>query len=1468
MVACAVAVLVVWPSSAPADVLEDGSWRVDPGSGSSYYAFGQCTAVFDDLLLVGSPRDTGRGDGQGEANLYQFIDGDWEYLQAFAESSASWSFGTSVDMDASRIVIGSPNEANGNGGTGVVYIYVNGPSGWEFDGVLSSDSLDDADRFGHSLSLDGNFLAVGEPGYDDGSADGNHGRASIWRLGVNGSSFMLQTAAPDQQSLDRMFGWSIDLEGSILAVGGPSIEASSEDGGRAWVFRKDGDYYQQEAELSAPDASSDETEQFGYSVALDGTRLAVGRPGKALDATHPRNGSVHLFLDDGSFWLHEQELTPQEVGSQRMGTSIDITGGVLVAGMPGDAESGSEAGAVAIHERLKSGWERTARIKAIDGQLNAEFGHAVSMDGDRIAVGAPSFKGETSIRAVYIYDSADGWQQIPEAPVVPTLFADITLAPPSPVDGANFGYKVAHDGNWAVAASRPGTISFLRRFGSNWTVMQEEKISAGLITSVAIDQDWAVIGVGADTKFEHVMLFDRDGSGIWSLIHSFMNPDSMDETFGATVDLNRNNERVAVGSPGSGSNGAVHTYALLGGNWQVMTIVPDARGEGEGGGGTPSQLFGQELDLLGSNWLAVGAPGEAGSVGNVYLYNLVGGVWNPYQQIVDPGIPLFRGVSDNPMFGKAISLNFDGNLFIGAPLQSLNSDEGQAGLVHRFMYNPATGFFEPEEIIMPIDPTSGSMFGWDLDHRGDQMVIAEPFADDAGANAGRIWLYEQFEVTDEDGPTGETNWVPVAKLVSDGPLASDALGHSVSLGDGDLLTGVVSGENVGSDSGRIKVFQTPFLSMWTRLQGGSMDDPGAWVPEPPSASRAAVFSNWGAGTYDLFLGETSDVTAIRVGLDTVTGYPAKGGSVLGSKSDPVSFQIGCPADLGSSGVILAEGELTIVGSCTLGTPGVTQAKYGDFAGFTQLNDDAMLTVDGTWAQSKLGRLSMTVAKGMSSRLNISDTPSFGGTLAVQGSVADLPVKAILPLIDSSLQSGPLVDRFDLALLPGLPGNRAFILHQGAAERGSAVVWLEVIDLADLVNFDDGDPYAVDSNSTAVLVEDLDGDGYQEVAVVLGGLPGSVNIFYNDQFGGLGTQVSYEVGNEPAGIAAGDFDDDGDIDLAVSNFGDDTVDILRNDGTGLFAADVPPLPVGAGPLGLGARDLDLNGTSDLLVCCSEEREIQVYSGASLRGSRAPSQKIPTDGKPGSIDPADYDKEKGGDVGATTVEPGMLITMSVGASGTLGDPLGHPAGPKPGNIKSKDVDDDGEADFVASDDEEGTVTVLKQSSSLRGYEAPLTLPVAESTGAITLLDIDQDGDQDIAVAATLVDGTRVVKMLRNDTELYGGSILVFTDAEDLDSPNEIQLVASGDLDLDGIDDLVTIGERIVRGDTSSTLDVHRNPSCTGDVNGDLVVDILDLLEVISQWGACKGACGPDFNLDGRVDILDLLAVISSWGPCGSK
>lgn len=54
------------------------------------------------------------------------------------------------------------------------------------------------------------------------------------------------------------------------------------------------------------------------------------------------------------------------------------------------------------------------------------------------------------------------------------------------------------------------------------------------------------------------------------------------------------------------------------------------------------------------------------------------------------------------------------------------------------------------------------------------------------------------------------------------------------------------------------------------------------------------------------------------------------------------------------------------------------------------------------------------------------------------------------------------------------------------------------------------------------------------------------------------------------------------------------------------------------------------------------------------------------------------------------------------------------------------------------------------------------------------------------------------------------------------------------------------------------------CVADITGDGVVNVSDLLSILSVWGSCEG-CEDDINSDGVVNITDLLVVIGEWGPC---
>ena len=53
------------------------------------------------------------------------------------------------------------------------------------------------------------------------------------------------------------------------------------------------------------------------------------------------------------------------------------------------------------------------------------------------------------------------------------------------------------------------------------------------------------------------------------------------------------------------------------------------------------------------------------------------------------------------------------------------------------------------------------------------------------------------------------------------------------------------------------------------------------------------------------------------------------------------------------------------------------------------------------------------------------------------------------------------------------------------------------------------------------------------------------------------------------------------------------------------------------------------------------------------------------------------------------------------------------------------------------------------------------------------------------------------------------------------------------------------------------------CPEDLNGDGVVDVSDLLQIVGDWASQDS--NSDIDGSGVVDTGDLLAVIASWGQC---
>jgi hypothetical protein len=78
-----------------------------------------------------------------------------------------------------------------------------------------------------------------------------------------------------------------------------------------------------------------------------------------------------------------------------------------------------------------------------------------------------------------------------------------------------------------------------------------------------------------------------------------------------------------------------------------------------------------------------------------------------------------------------------------------------------------------------------------------------------------------------------------------------------------------------------------------------------------------------------------------------------------------------------------------------------------------------------------------------------------------------------------------------------------------------------------------------------------------------------------------------------------------------------------------------------------------------------------------------------------------------------------------------------------------------------------------------------------------------------------------------------------------------------------DFIALGFRMIAAEAGPPLEV--TITLAGDLDGDLDVDVGDLVQVVVNWGPCPappGPCPGDVNKDGAADVDDLVLVVLNW------
>jgi hypothetical protein len=363
-------------------------------TGSNDY-FGVSVALDGDTLVVGAEReDSGATGVDGDGANNGALDSGAAYV--FTRSGSTWSqqaylkasntggddrFGYAVTVSGDTIAVGAYGEASGAPGingdqasntsssAGAVYVFVRSGTTWTQEAYVKASNPEANAQFGFAVTLDGDTLAVGARGENSSSSgvNGMQGGPTLSNSGAvyvfrrEGSTWAQEAFIKASNSAPgAQFGYSVALSGDALAVGAYA-EASSATGvngnqadvsmigaGAAYVFRRTGTVWTQEAYIKASNTAADDF--FGFALALAGDVLvvgaeredsnAIGVDGDQSNDSATQSGAAYVFRRTGTTWAQEAYVKASNTGaSDRFGTSVALAGATLVIGAPVEGSS-------------------------------------------------------------------------------------------------------------------------------------------------------------------------------------------------------------------------------------------------------------------------------------------------------------------------------------------------------------------------------------------------------------------------------------------------------------------------------------------------------------------------------------------------------------------------------------------------------------------------------------------------------------------------------------------------------------------------------------------------------------------------------------------------------------------------------------------------------------------------------------------------------------------------------------------------------------------------------------------------------------------------------------------------------------------------------------------------------------------------------------------------------------------------
>jgi hypothetical protein len=258
---------------------------------------------------------------------------------------------------------------------GAVYVYRYDGQSWTEQQILTIEGMPN-DGLGFPLVADGEHLLVGAQLADrDGFVD--VGRAYVFVL--DGDTWVRQAElVPPRPESEGRFGGALALYEDRLLVGAPREDDGDVNTGAAYVYRREGQTWVQEARLVVDGVGRDH--RFGASVALgDGIAFV----GAVRSSAH--RGFVYVLERQADAWQLTQTLTSPHDDTRAFGRDLSYEAGRLVVGDALDNHEGPATGAAYVYERVNGSWQEQARLESGAATSDDYFGDVLVQAGPYLA---------------------------------------------------------------------------------------------------------------------------------------------------------------------------------------------------------------------------------------------------------------------------------------------------------------------------------------------------------------------------------------------------------------------------------------------------------------------------------------------------------------------------------------------------------------------------------------------------------------------------------------------------------------------------------------------------------------------------------------------------------------------------------------------------------------------------------------------------------------------------------------------------------------------------------------------------------------------------------------------------------------------------------------------------------------------------------------------------------------------------